>query len=102
DCSAAIFPDPGPAAHRSRRRAALLARSWIARRCSLVQRFAIGFTCLDTPITHHADRTTLLSRHTGEGRCPLPRWVPAPCSLPGAGLAGKTGNYYRVFFSHVE
>src|SRR5271167_2874421 len=30
------------------------------------------------------------SRHTGERRCPFQPWVAAPCSLPGACLAGMT------------
>src|SRR5208282_6586115 len=50
----------------------------------------IGFSHRGALIMHRADRfcrrrTTPLSRHTGEGRCPRQRWVLA--------FAGKTRNY---------
>src|SRR5580704_5126580 len=36
------------------------------------------------------------SRYTGESRCPRQKWIPAPCSLPGAGFAGKARRGRRA------
>jgi hypothetical protein len=35
-------------------------------------------------------------RYTGESRCPRQKWIPAPCSLPGAGFAGKARRGRRA------
>ena len=44
-------------------------------------------------MTHHR---SYQSRYTGESRCPLQKWIPAPCSLPGAGFAGKARRGRRA------
>src|SRR5207244_1120011 len=38
---------------------------------------------------HCALLLAVLSCHPGGSRDPCPKWPPAPCSLPGASLAGK-------------
>jgi 4-hydroxybenzoate polyprenyltransferase len=46
----------------------------------------------------------LFARFTGESRYPLPKWVPTPCSLPGAGFVGMTISWplLRVRIQHLD
>src|ERR1700730_15527752 len=44
-------------------------------------------------MTHHRSYQI---RYTGESRCPRQKWIPAPCSLPGAGFAGKARRGRRA------
>ena len=55
----------------------------------LLNRIALVLRVIHTihqTMTHHRSYQI---RYTGESRCPRQKWIPAPCSLPGAGFAGK-------------
>src|ERR1700730_4706188 len=57
-------------------------------RCKKQQKQLVlrGIHTIHQAMPHHRSYQI---RYTGESRCPRQKWIPAPCSLPGAGFAGK-------------